>query len=120
MRGGWAKWILLLTAAVVLAAAFLKTRDVAPAMRGSATPAWFETRPRTIGFDNLYGEAADLRTYVRVDGGPEQAFTARCADATCTFELQLTNDRHEVVVAVEQNGRRSQSTRVTLDTSAPR
>jgi hypothetical protein len=54
---------------------------------------------------------------VSVDGGPEQSLTATCDPKTCTFKLPLTNARHELVISVEQGGRRSAPARVTVDTS---
>ena len=118
--GGWAKRILLLTAVAVLVTVFAKTRSGPANTPVAEAPPSDVTRPRTIAFDNLYGDSKSLLTHVRVDGGPEQTLTATCTDAACTFELPLTDARHEVLVAVEQDGRRSQPTRVTLDTGAAR
>ena len=74
---------------------------------------------RTVTFDNVYG-ADRLLAYVTVDGGPQQWLTATCDPTTCTLKLPLTNARHELEVSVEQGGRRSAPTRVTVDTSALR
>jgi hypothetical protein len=121
MRGGWTKWILLLVAVVVLAMLALKTRDKAaePLSQRAAEPAR-EVRKRTIAFDNLYGDATEVHTFIKVDDTPEQMLTARCTPSTCTFEFPLTDGKHELVIAVEQNAHRSESTRVTLDTSGVR
>ena len=72
---------------------------------------------RTVAFDNVYGGVNQLPVHVRVDDGPEQSLTATCDPTTCTFKLPLTNARHQVAISVEQGGRRSFPSRVTLDTS---
>ena len=78
-----------------------------------------DTRVHSVGFDNLYGTVDRLPVYVTVDNLTEEAFTATCVPATCTFELRLTDAAHEVLIAVKHEGRRSAPTRVTLDTRAP-
>jgi hypothetical protein len=72
---------------------------------------------RTVAFDNVYGGADRLPIHVTIDGGPEQSLTATCDPKTCTFKLPLTNARHELAISVEQGGRRSAPSRVTVDTS---
>ena len=72
---------------------------------------------RTVAFDNVYGGADRLPVRVSVDGGPEQSLTATCDPKACSFKLPLTNARHELVISVEQGGRRSAPARVTVDTS---
>jgi len=79
-----------------------------------------EPRLRTIAFDNLYGAANAMPVHVKVDGGSEQTLTATCDPKTCTIKLLLMNAKHDVEIAVEVDGRRSQPTRVTLDTSSLR
>ncbi len=76
-------------------------------------------RMHTVGFDNHYGNPGRLPVYVTVDNRAEQAFTATCDPSMCTFELPLTDARHEILISVEHEGRRSESARVTLDTRAP-
>ena len=76
-----------------------------------------KARERTVAFDNVYGNAKRLQVYVVVDNTPEQGASAKCDAKTCTFKLRLTNARHELMMSVEQDGRRSAPTRVTLDTS---
>lgn len=75
---------------------------------------------RTVAFDNVYGGANRLPIHVSVDGGPEQSLTATCDSKTCSFKLPLTNARHELAISVEQGGRRSAPSRVTVDTSQMR
>ena len=75
---------------------------------------------RTVAFDNVYGGASRLPIHVTIDGGPEQSLTATCDPKTCTFKLPLTNARHELAISVEQGGRRSAPSRVTVDTSTLR
>jgi hypothetical protein len=70
-----------------------------------------------VAFDNLYGNVAEVPVFVTVDGGVEQALTAACDAKACTFKLPLTNARHDLMISVFQNGRRSTAARVTLDTS---
>ena len=72
---------------------------------------------RTVAFDNLYGSVAEVPIFVTVDGGLEQELTAACDAKACTFKLPLTNALHELTVSVVHDGRRSEPTRVTLDTS---
>ena len=72
---------------------------------------------RTVAFDNVYGGADRLPVRVSVDGGPEQSLTATCDPKACTFKLPLTNARHELAISVEQGGRRSAPSRVTVDTT---
>lgn len=71
---------------------------------------------RTVAFDNVYGGANRLPIHVTIDGGREQSLTATCDPKTCTFKLPLTNARHELAISVEQSGRRSAPSRVTVDT----
>jgi hypothetical protein len=75
------------------------------------------TRERTVAFDNLYGAVAKVPIFVTVDGGPMQQLTASCDAKACSFKVPLTNARHDLTVSVEQGGRRSQPSRVTLDTT---
>ena len=75
-------------------------------------------RVRTVAFDNVYGNVDRLPVQVKVDDGTEGSTSAACDAKTCTFSLPLTNGRHELEIAIEQNGQRSAPTRVTLDTSA--
>ena len=102
------KWALLFAACAGLGS----VTACAPVDRQSP-----ETHTRKIAFDNVYGNVDRLPVQVRVDGGAERAATATCDAKTCTFELPLTNARHELVISVEQKGQRSAPTRVTLDTS---
>ena len=74
---------------------------------------------RSIAFDNVYGNVERLRVFVSVDNLAEQTVTATCDPTTCIFKLPLTNARHDLLLSVEQDGRRSQPTRVTVDTTAP-
>ena len=73
---------------------------------------------RTVAFDNTYGNVTRLQIYVKVDNAAEKPATATCDKKTCTFQLQLTNARHVIELSVEQNGKRSAPTRITLDTSS--
>ena len=75
-------------------------------------------RVRTIAFDNVYGQTTQLPVQVKVDGGAEQALIATCDAKTCSFKLPLVNGKHDLEVAVVQQGRRSQPSRVTVDTSS--
>ena len=75
---------------------------------------------RTVAFDNVYGQVDRLAIHVSVDGGAERPLTATCDRRICTFEVPLTDGRHELAISVEQNGRRSAPARVTLDTTNPR
>ena len=79
-----------------------------------------KARERTVAFDNVYGNVKRLQVYVVVDGSAEQASSAKCDERTCTFKLRLTNARHELLMSVEQDGKRSAPTRVTIDTSRMR
>ena len=72
---------------------------------------------RTVAFDNVYGSTTEVPVRVKVDGGNEQVVTATCDVKTCSFKLPLTNARHELEVAVVLQGRQSQSTRISVDTS---
>jgi hypothetical protein len=54
---------------------------------------------------------------VIVDGGREQTLVASCSEKTCGFEIPLTNGPHTVLLSVEQGGKRSTPTTVTVDTS---
>ena len=74
-------------------------------------------RVRTVTFDNVYGAATSIPVHVKVDGGPEQLLDATCTPSTCSFKLPLSNARHELEVAVEQNGKRSTQSRITVDTT---
>jgi hypothetical protein len=74
-------------------------------------------RQRTIAFDHIYGNVTSVTVHVAVDGGPEQIQVAACDKQTCSFRLMLGNGRHTLQLAVEQHGRRSEPTTVTLDTS---
>lgn len=73
---------------------------------------------RTVAFDNKYGAATTLAIHVRVDDGREQSLTATCDPMTCSFQLPLTNAKHELTLTVEQDGQRSEPTLVTVDTGA--
>lgn len=73
---------------------------------------------RTVAFDNLYDDAHQVPIYVTVDDSLEQALTATCDEKSCTFKVLLTNALHELTISVEHGGRRSQPTRVTLDTTS--
>lgn len=74
-------------------------------------------RKRVIAFDNIYGSITSLTVHVAVDGAPEQTQNASCIEKTCTFQLMLTDGLHTLVLAVEQQGRRSESATVALDTT---
>jgi hypothetical protein len=65
-----------------------------------------------------YGANATLPVHVKVDGGVEQPLMAMCEGKTCTIKLPLTNAKHELELAVEQQGRRSAPTQVSIDTSS--
>ena len=79
-----------------------------------------KARERTVAFDNVYGNTKRLQVHVIVDSAPEQVISATCDAKTCTFKLRLTNARHELMMSVNQDGKRSAPTRVTLDTSTLR
>jgi hypothetical protein len=81
--------------------------------------AWFMTpreHMRTVAFDNRYG-ATTLTVHVRIDGGPEMTSSATCDPQTCLFQAPMTNAHHELALSVTQNGQRSESTMVSVDTS---
>lgn len=78
-----------------------------------------DVRVHTVGFDNRYGNVERLPIHVTVDEGTEQALIAACDATTCTFALPLVDGVHDIRVVVERDGRRSESTRVTLDTRIP-
>ena len=103
------KWAFLFAAWAGLAA----VTACAPVDRQSSA----ETHTRKIAFDNVYGNVDKVPVHVSVDAGAERRATATCDAKTCTFELPLTNARHDLVISVEQKGQRSAPTRVTLDTS---
>lgn len=75
---------------------------------------------RTIAFDNVYGNVVSLTVYTSVDGGAEQKLPAACNPKTCTFAIALSNEPHELLIAVEQNGKRGEATKVTLDAGRSR
>ena len=77
-----------------------------------------DVHTRTVAFDNTYGNVARLQVHVKVDDAAEKPATAVCDKTTCTFYLALTDARHIVELSVEQNGKRSAPTRVTLDTTS--
>ena len=74
---------------------------------------------RSVAFDNLDGNVERVTVYVAVDGQAEQVTTATCVPKTCTFELPLTEGRHDLLISVEHDGKRSDPAKVTLDTRAP-
>ena len=76
-----------------------------------------DTRTRKVEFDNVYGKTTSLAVHVTVDGGPEQSLVATCSAKTCRFDIPLTNGPHTVLLSVEQDGKRSSATTVTVDTS---
>ena len=73
-----------------------------------------------MAFDNIYGKVDKLPVQVKVGEGAEQRLTATCDAKTCTYDLPLTDGRHELALSVEQNGHRSAATRVILDTREPK
>ena len=77
-----------------------------------------DVHTRTVAFDNRYGNVTRLQVYVKVDDSAEKGATAICDKTTCTFYLALTDARHIVELSVEQNGKRSAPTRVSLDTTS--
>jgi hypothetical protein len=91
--------------------------SVVAILAGACSSSEPAARERTVAFDNLYGAVAKVPIYVTVDGGPEQQLTANCDAKACSFKVPLTNARHDLTVAVETGGRRSQPSRVTLDTT---
>lgn len=82
------------------------------------TPPDFQVGTRTVAFDNVYGGVDTLVVQLKLDDRPEETLTANCDAKTCTFDVLLINGRHELELSVQQNGRRSAPTRVTLDTTA--
>jgi hypothetical protein len=104
------KWLLAVVVCAALALATWRLTE-------RPEPPPFQIRTRTVAFDNLYGNVDKLAVQAKVDDGVEQTTTAACDAKTCTLELPLTNGQHELVLSVEQNGLRSASTKVTLDTS---
>jgi len=72
---------------------------------------------RAVAFDNAYGVIGTLPAHVQVDGAAERALMATCDPKTCSVTLVLPNGPHELAIAVEQNGRRSEPTVVRLDTT---
>ena len=96
----------------ILAACGAKT----PAVPGS--PAGSDLR--TLAFDNVYGNVASLIVYASVDGGAERRLRATCNPKTCTFALPLSKEPHELQLAVEQDGKRGEATKVTLDAGRSR
>ena len=74
---------------------------------------------RSVAFDNLYGNVKRVTVYVTVEDQAEQVATATCGPKTCTFEIPLTDARHELLMSVEHDGKRSEPARVTLDTRTP-
>jgi hypothetical protein len=79
-----------------------------------------ETRVHSIAFDNLYGNLERLPVFVTVGDLAEHAVIATCTPTTCTFQLPLTDGRHEMLMSVEHDGRRSKPALVTLDTRTPK
>jgi hypothetical protein len=77
-----------------------------------------DVHTRQVAFDNTYGDTTQLQVYVEVDESAVQPVTAICDETTCIFDLPLTDARHTVELSVEQNGKRSAPTRVTLDTTS--
>ena len=77
-----------------------------------------DMRSRKVAFDNTYGDTTQLQVYVEVDESAVKPVTATCDETTCIFDLPLTDARHTVELSVEQNGKRSAPTRVTLDTTS--
>ena len=118
------KWLIPLLGLVVLTIAIwglTEAQEVTLTKAQEATPTKAqEARPhfRAVAFDNTYRNATRLRIYFKVDDAAEKSETATCDRRTCTFLLQLTNARHVVELSVEQNGKRSAPTKVSLDTTA--
>ncbi len=77
-----------------------------------------EIRLRSVAFDNRYGDAERLSVYVKTDDQPEQMVSATCDAKTCTFQLAMADGVHELLIAVDHNGQRSDPAKVTLDTRA--
>lgn len=75
-------------------------------------------QPRVIAFDNVYGRVETVKVYVTVDGGDEQTRMATCGQNTCSFSVPLTDGTHTLLLSVEQDGKRSRPTTVTVDTAA--
>ena len=78
-----------------------------------------DVHTRQVAFDNTYGNTTRLQVYVEVDDCAAKPVTATCDKTTCIFDLALTDARHTVELSVEQDGKRSAPTRVTLDTTSP-
>jgi hypothetical protein len=110
----WHNWIMKLLSCIV-ASAVVMLGGCRP-----LDPPATDVPTRTVAFDNVYGGPNRLAIHVTIDGGPEQSLTATCDPKTCTFKLPLTNARHELAISVEQGGRRSAPSRVTVDTSTLR
>ena len=102
------KWLFPLVALVLMALGIWK-------LTGVPAP---EVHTRVVAFDNVYGTAERLTVHVKVDDGPEQFLTATCEPTMCSFKVGLTNARHVLTLSVEQDGKRSAPTQVTLDTSS--
>lgn len=85
-----------------------------PRIPGQARGAW----PRAVAFDNVYGRTPAMKVYVTVDTGAEMTLFATCDQKTCTVGVPLTNGPHTLLLAVEQDGKRSEPTKITLDTAA--
>lgn len=117
--------IALASAAIISAACATGAAGTASGVSGGTTSRAARAAPappsiqriRTIAFDNTYGVTGSLPVYVRVDAGTVYPLTARCDAMTCSLTLVLLNGPHEVAIAVEQDGRRSQSTVLSLDTT---
>ena len=73
-----------------------------------------------MAFDNVYGNVVSLTVYASVDGGAEQKLPASSNPKTCTFTIPLSNEPHQLSLAVEQNGKRGEATKVTLDAGRSR
>jgi hypothetical protein len=104
--------VTIAAALAILAACGAKTPPVPRSPAGSGL--------RTVAFDNVYGNVASLTVYASVDGGMEQKLPATCNAKTCTFTIPLSNERHQLLLAVEQNGKRGEATKVTLDAGRSR
>jgi hypothetical protein len=99
----------------ILSVAVVVTLQAACTSDDAALPS--PVRQRSIAFDNIYGNVTSLTVHVTVDGGPEQTRAATCGREICTFRLTLTHGSHDLVLAVEQHGQRSEPTSVTIDTT---
>ena len=76
-----------------------------------------EIRLRSVAFDNRYGDAERLPVHVKVDDLPEEMVSATCDAKTCIFQLAMRDGVHELLISVDHNGQRSDTAKVTLDTS---